>query len=48
MIPARSCSISRVEFCIGSVEDSPSGDVVGEGDDDGIDCATARKNSSMY
>lgn len=25
-----------------------SGEVVGEGDDDGIDCATERKKSSMY
>ena len=27
---------------------SVSGDVVGEGEDDGIDCATPRKKSNMY
>lgn len=46
-MPARSCNISRVELYIESLA-SISGEPEGEGDADGIDCATVRKKSSMY
>lgn len=47
MMPARSCSMSRVEFWDESAASS-SGEPDGDGDADGIDCATTRKKSSMY
>src|SRR5271155_2690264 len=41
--------MSRAEPCIGSTGiGSFSGEVDGDGDDDGIDCATPRKKSNMY
>lgn len=46
-MPARSCNMSRVELYIESLA-SISGEPEGEGDADGIDCATVRKKSSMY
>lgn len=51
MIPARSCNMSRAELADGSWElavaslgDAP----VGEGLEEGMVCATSRKNWSMY
>jgi len=50
-MPARSCSMSRAELAEGSVElagVSLVGEPRGEGEAEGIVCATERKNSSMY
>lgn len=47
-MPARSCSMSRVELGMESVDASRSGEGETDGDSDGMDCATDRKKSSMY